>query len=565
MLDRLTVGHTSGVSDPVRLLLGPVLRWVDPHRATLWVRTDRPCEVEVTAGAGYGRAHTFTAFGNHYGLVVVKGLTPGTAVPYHVRLNGTRVWPRPADGFPASRIRTPGSGRPVRLLFGSCREANPYTRDASYPPDVLDSYAAQLARREVPWPDYLVLLGDQVYADQISPRTQRFPRRRRRDRPGPVRQVTDFVEYAALYQESWSDPELRWMLSTVPSMMIFDDHEVIDDWNISEAWRHKVRQFPWWQDRIIGALASYWIYQHLGNLSPDELATDPLFAAVHQVPDAAEMLTEYARAADAEADGRPGPRWSYRIDVGRTRIVMIDTRCSRVLKESRRDMLPPAEWRWFTEQLTGDYDHLVIGSSVPWLLPPAIHEVEATSEKLCGSPTRSVAAATEWLRQAGDLEHWAAFRSSFHRLGDLLVAAAEGRRTPRPPATVTVISGDVHHSYLARFERRGRPGAAIYQATCSPIRNQTSHAMKLGFHLGWNPAVRLAAVGLSRLAGRSGSAVRWRKLSGPYFQNAVALLTQHHRSARLSLYGAERTPDAGTRLVTLDQIPLSWPSQGRAG
>ena len=36
-----------------------------------------------------------------------------------------------------------------------------------------------------------------------------------------------------LYRESWSDPDIRWLLSTVPTTMIFDDHDVNDDWNIS--------------------------------------------------------------------------------------------------------------------------------------------------------------------------------------------------------------------------------------------------------------------------------------------------------------------------------------------
>lgn len=31
---------------------------------------------------------------------------------------------------------------------------------------------------------------------------------------------------------------------------------------------------------------SYWVYQHLGNLSPAELATDPLYAAVRETPTA---------------------------------------------------------------------------------------------------------------------------------------------------------------------------------------------------------------------------------------------------------------------------------------
>ncbi|MGH3658915.1 MAG: alkaline phosphatase D family protein, partial [Micromonosporaceae bacterium] len=428
------------------LLLGPVLRWVDPHRATVGVQTDRPCTVTVTAAPGHGTDTTFSVYGCHYAIIVVTGLEPGTATPYQVRLDETPVWPEPGSPYPPSRIRTPAPDQPVRLVFGSCREASPYTTGNAYPPDALDAYAVAVARGDLPYPDYLMMLGDQVYADETSPRTRRFLRRRRRHRDGPEHQVTDFTEYTQLYLESWTDPEYRWLLATVPSMMIFDDHEVIDDWNTSQAWRRKVSRQPWWQERITGALASYWVYQHLGNLSPDELTAEPTLKAVRATEDATDVVAEFARTADAEADGEPGPRWSFRVDIGRTRVVMLDTRCSRVLSEQHRDMLPESEWQWFIEQLPGDYDHLVIGSSLPWLLPPAIHEAEGWNEKLCRSAFRPVAAASEGLRQAADLEHWAAFRHSFDRLGDLLGAVAAGRYTDRPPATVTVLSGDVHHT-----------------------------------------------------------------------------------------------------------------------
>ena len=29
--------------------------------------------------------------------------------------------------------------------------------------------------------------------------------------------------------------------------MIFDDHDVIDDWNTSAAWLAEMRATPWWQ------------------------------------------------------------------------------------------------------------------------------------------------------------------------------------------------------------------------------------------------------------------------------------------------------------------------------
>ena len=55
-------------SDPApTLLLGPLLRHVDPVSATVWVETDRPCTVEVLGRS----ARTFRVSDHHYALVLV--------------------------------------------------------------------------------------------------------------------------------------------------------------------------------------------------------------------------------------------------------------------------------------------------------------------------------------------------------------------------------------------------------------------------------------------------------------------------------------------------------------
>ncbi len=62
--------------------------------------------------------------------------------------------------------------------------------------------------------------------------------------------------------------------------MIFDDHDVIDDWNISWQWLKDARQTPWWEARITGAFMSYWLYQHLGNLAPPELDEESIYHTI---------------------------------------------------------------------------------------------------------------------------------------------------------------------------------------------------------------------------------------------------------------------------------------------
>ena len=129
-----------------RLVLGPLLRHVGERDATVWVETDAPCRVEVSAGAATGHEQTFTVGGHHYALVVLDGLEPASSTPYTVRIDGVAVWP-PADStFPPSRIRTIDPMRPIRLLFGSCREAGPMqrSRGADAGPDVLDAFAVRM-------------------------------------------------------------------------------------------------------------------------------------------------------------------------------------------------------------------------------------------------------------------------------------------------------------------------------------------------------------------------------------------------------------------------------------
>jgi hypothetical protein len=518
-----------------RLVLGPLLRHVSEEAVTLWVETDGPCEVDVLGRT----ARTFAVHGHHYALVIVDGLEPGTCVEYQVTLDGETVWPLPDSPYPPSVIRTLRPDRPVKLIFGSCRHGTPDTIGAhhGYEPDALDAYALRMVR-ETPatWPDALLLLGDQVYADETSPATQELIRARRNVDEPPGLEVFDYEEYTALYRESWLDPDIRWLLSTVPSAMIFDDHDIRDDWNTSHEWRRDIEATGWWQGRITSGLASYWVYQHLGNLTPAELATDPFFSRVHEAPDAAPLLERLARQSDDEVDTDAGVglRWSYRLDYGRTRLVMVDTRCGRVLTDSHRQMMSDAEFDWFTEQVKGDYDHLLIGSSLPWLLPWAIHDVENWNEALCASSRWH--RLGERIRRAGDLEHWASFNESFERLAELLRTVASGEHGAPPPASISVLSGDVHHAYVAQAHfRDGSVTSPVYQVTCSPVHNSVPAWIRFGFKAGWSHLAAALTRPLRRLAGVRAHSVRWTRLGGPYFGNELATLVLDGRNARLEL------------------------------
>ena len=110
---------TDGDTGAPLLVLGPLLRYAGETEATIWVETDRDCEVEILGR----RARTFEVSGHHYALVVIGDLQPGAEYEYQVALDGAVRWPEPDSEFPPSVLRTPDPGRPLRLAFGSCRIA----------------------------------------------------------------------------------------------------------------------------------------------------------------------------------------------------------------------------------------------------------------------------------------------------------------------------------------------------------------------------------------------------------------------------------------------------------
>jgi PhoD-like phosphatase len=546
------------------LVLGPLLRHVGRLTATVWVEVDAPCLVSVLGA----RERTFEVSGHHYALVTIRDLKPGSTTEYTVALDDQPVWPLPDSDDPPSRIRTLDPQRPQRIVFGSCRVATQGTVAARnrYGLDALDAYSIRTANHpDDGWPDLLLMLGDQVYADDTTePTRQRIAGVRSLEQsPGP--EVANFEEYTWLYHESWTDPEIRWLMSTVPVAMIFDDHDVHDDWNTSRAWRDAMKATDWWSERIIGGLMSYWVYQHLGNLSPDELDADAVWGKVRVAAaageDCAPLLRAFAAAADREADGAKGYRWSFWRDLGSTRLVVLDSRCGRMLDDGRRSMLSDAEFDWVHDRLDGDYDHLLIGTSVPWLMSPFLHALESWNEEICEHPSPRLAAFGERIRQGADLEHWPAFGQSFERLARLIADVGSGRPAGSTPSTICVLSGDVHHSYVCSADVSSLTGSRamtskVYQVTCSPVHNWVPGVMRAAFRAAWSAPADLVARFLARAGRHPAPSVTWRSVGGPFFGNAIATLVLEGRAARVVIESS-RSATAGQPLETVIARDLS--------
>ena len=215
-----------------------------------------------------------------------------------------------------------------------------------------------------------------------------------------------------------------------PTAMIFDDHDVRDDWNTSAVWRARDGA----RSRG-GATGSGRRWRRTGSTStsatsrptssPPTRTTSRSSAADG---DTWPLLVELADRADAEADGDKGVRFSFRWDLGRSRLLMIDSRNGRVLDDGEHLMLGDAEFAWVEEQVDGGR-----ARSTTWCSARRCRGCCRTRSATCRRSTRSprpgragAGRLGEKIRQAADLEHWPAFRESFDRL------SRPGRQRPRP-------------------------------------------------------------------------------------------------------------------------------------
>lgn len=201
-------------------------------------------------------------------------------------------------------------------------------------------------------------------------------------------------------------------------------------------------------------------------------------------------------------------------------------------------MVDADEWSWISDNATGGFDHLLIGTSLPLLLGPGMHHIQSWDERLCsGAWGKSAARWAEGFRRSEDLDHWASFHDSFAAMVGLLGDVASGEKG-EPPSTVLILSGDVHHGYLAEAEFRGGTQSRVYQAVCSPLRNHLPGEKSRLQGSAWSKPAALVTSLLARLAGVGGEPLTWRLThDAPLFDNQVATLHLEGRRATITFEG----------------------------
>ncbi|QFU25164.1 alkaline phosphatase family protein [Shewanella eurypsychrophilus] len=243
--------------------------------------------------------------------------------------------------------------------------------------------------------------------------------------------------------------QVRRLMAHLPTYMIFDDHDVTDDWNLTAKWEQAAYGHPF-SKRIIGnALIGYALFQGLGN-APKKFKAQitPLIDAHFSQPDEATQDRLIDELLKFE-------HWHYTLKTS-PKLVVLDTRTHRWRSES--NLAKPSglmDWESLMElqqELVGQ-SNVIIVSAAPMFGVKLIETVQRTATMLGGS-------------LLVDAENWMAHPGT----ANTLLSIFQHRKTPEQ---FVILSGDVHYSFAYDIRIRFRKGGPkIYQITCSGLKNQ---------------------------------------------------------------------------------------------
>ncbi|WP_299491461.1 alkaline phosphatase D family protein [uncultured Shewanella sp.] len=244
-------------------------------------------------------------------------------------------------------------------------------------------------------------------------------------------------------------PNVRRLLAHLPTYMIFDDHDVTDDWNLTAKWELAAYEHAF-SKRIIGnALIGYTLFQGLGN-APDKFQAEII-----------PLLNQYFEKPNSEYQDNlihtllKFENWHYTLNTS-PKLIVLDTRTRRWRSESNLGK-PSGLMDWEAlmdlQQELLNQSKVIIISAAPMFGVKLIEAVQRMAT-LCGGSLLV------------DAENWMAHPGT----ANSLLSIFQHKKTPEQ---FIILSGDVHYSFSYDIHLRFRKGGPdIYQITCSGIKNQ---------------------------------------------------------------------------------------------
>lgn len=238
------------------------------------------------------------------------------------------------------------------------------------------------------------------------------------------------------------------VIANIPTLMIFDDHDVTDDWNLTADWESHIYGHPMTKHMIADGLLAYSIFQGWGN-APERIGPIidklRLLSVKKQFDNKAltELLLDFNR-------------WDYVVDSA-PKIVVLDTRTQRWRSEtSPKNPSGLMDWRsleQLEEEMFNTFGSILLVSPAPVFGVKAIEVVQSGCEII----------GQELLV---DVENWMAHQGSAKKLMSMM-------RDDDAPDEIIILSGDVHYSFCFSAKRRFSSSTdKIWQLTCSGFKNE---------------------------------------------------------------------------------------------
>lgn len=243
------------------------------------------------------------------------------------------------------------------------------------------------------------------------------------------------------------------VMAHLPCLMIFDDHDITDDWNLSAQWEETAYGHPF-SRRIIGnALLGYLLCQGWGN-DPDSCRA--LIEPCKALGERSLQQCLDAQAQDTLIDQLLRFQgWQFSLAT-EPPLLVLDTRTRRWRSES--SLKKPSgllDWEALCElqQALLDHPSAIIVSPAPIFGVKLIETVQRVFSWL-GYPLLV------------DAENWMAHRGAAQVILNIFSHS-------RTPGHYVVLSGDVHYSFVYEVLIRHRQRSPhLWQITSSGIKNQ---------------------------------------------------------------------------------------------
>jgi hypothetical protein len=374
---------------------------------------------------------------------------------------GPHTWP----------LFTPTAG-PLRIAFTAC---NGSEDDApAFGDPTRNERWRNLADEHARLPFHLLIQGgDQMYADRIWQDIPDLAAWLRRSRPAQINApmpphtaeaVADF--YFQRYCRLWAQAELAPLVASIPSVMMWDDHDIFDGWGSHPK-----------------ELQSCPVHRGIWSAAREHFALFQLGARPDMLP--------------GEIGDPAGSHFGWAFAVGRIGVIAPDLRSAR----TRTQVMSDAGWRWMEQALQRlqDCQHVLFVSTVP-VVNVALRPLERF---LFWIPRQQ-------LYQDDLRDQWQSYahREEWHRLVPLLLDFSEQTRT-----AVTILSGEIHLGAYGCVER-GR--TRLFQLISSGIVHPAPSALvaRLLHWLGRRPYVmtddiRMRMLRLPQLRSRYLAARNW--------------------------------------------------------